>query len=237
MWMFKHMQCPSFDKTCSNEPMDGLRPFLVTVDVSPCVSTPLSRPKPPRYACPVAWAWREKPVRVWGEGRGNPSAVGLTGLAATWSYIYRVYEGLFCPFYLLPPTSSSFNLCALTNPALLATGRGCVAMWQGDRVCFSASSAAFRVNTCFRVNTQSESPKILAAAEQKANSVCMEGLWQGRSVWAVWLFIITMEEILLCGWVMQWVMKAKHVFFLTLAVFPHPTLKHWFWMSSLHSLG
>lgn len=72
-------------------------------------------------------------MRVWGEGRGNPSAVGLTGLAATWSYIYRVYEGLFCPFYLLPPTSSSFNLCALTNPALLATGRGCVAMWQGDR--------------------------------------------------------------------------------------------------------
>lgn len=90
MWMFKHMQCPSFDKTCSNAPMDGLRPFLVTVDVSPCVSTPPSRPKPPRYACPVAWAWREKPVRVWGEGRGNPSAVGLTGLAATWSYIYRV---------------------------------------------------------------------------------------------------------------------------------------------------
>lgn len=27
----------------------------------------------------------------------------------------------------------------------------------------------------------------------------MEGLWQGRSVGTVWLFIITMEEILLCA--------------------------------------
>lgn len=107
MWMFKHMQCPSFDKTCSNAPMDGLRPFLVTVDDSPCVSTPLSRPKPPRYACPAAWAWREKPVRGWGEGSGAQQwgSLVLLLLGATSTGSRRGYFALF--FFCLPPPVAS----------------------------------------------------------------------------------------------------------------------------------
>ena len=86
--MFEHKQSSSFDKVCSDQSIDALRPFF-----SRCKLVSLhacrhhrGRSKPPRCGCLAALALKgETRARRWDGGRRNPSAVGLIGLATTWS--------------------------------------------------------------------------------------------------------------------------------------------------------